>query len=370
MRLASYNVENLFDRAKVMNLGDWDEGRPILSAFSEANALLGKLDYSGPDKARIAQLLIGLGLEKSDRGPFVVLRRNRKGLLKRSRDGGLVVTASGRADWAGSLELLEEPIRHEAMLNTARIIADVGADVLGVIEAEDRPSLAEFNRAILSAVGGSPYAHVMVIDGNDSRGIDVGILCRAGYRIDSMCSHVDDMGEDGRPIFSRDCAQYRLVTKAGNRLIVMVNHFKSKGYGAPAESNRRRRAQADRVRQIYEALRQAGEEAIAILGDLNDTPGSDPMEPLVGQTDLRDAWTHPEFDDGGYPGTFGGCGPSSKIDYIFLSPALFARVRRGGVNRRGMWPGVRPRKWDVIETLRRPEDSASDHAALWVDLDI
>ena len=38
MRIASYNVENLFDRAKAMNLESWAEGRPILDRFAELNA--------------------------------------------------------------------------------------------------------------------------------------------------------------------------------------------------------------------------------------------------------------------------------------------------------------------------------------------
>lgn len=30
MRIGSYNVENLFARAKALNLATWEEGRPIL----------------------------------------------------------------------------------------------------------------------------------------------------------------------------------------------------------------------------------------------------------------------------------------------------------------------------------------------------
>ena len=41
MRLAAYNVENLFDRAKAMNLATWSQGRPVLEAFARLNALLG-----------------------------------------------------------------------------------------------------------------------------------------------------------------------------------------------------------------------------------------------------------------------------------------------------------------------------------------
>jgi hypothetical protein len=88
------------------------------------------------------------------------------------------------------------------------------------------------------------------------------------------------------------------------------------------------------------------------------------------QSPLRDACTHPGFDDGGFPGTFGASGVSNKIDYLLLSPALFERVTGGGVFRRGMWPGVRPAKWEVFATLTTPEQAASDHGCVYVDLDV
>jgi hypothetical protein len=52
---------------------------------------------------------------------------------------------------------------------TAQVILDVGADVQAVIEAENRPSLDRFNQDLI----GGRFGHVMPIDGNDSRGIDV-----------------------------------------------------------------------------------------------------------------------------------------------------------------------------------------------------
>jgi hypothetical protein len=92
MRLAAYNLENLFDRAKAMNLDSWEEGKPILAAFAKLNSLLGEITYSAADKRKIVELIIELGLEKSDKGPFVVLRRNHGGLVKRPRAGGLEIT--------------------------------------------------------------------------------------------------------------------------------------------------------------------------------------------------------------------------------------------------------------------------------------
>jgi endonuclease/exonuclease/phosphatase family metal-dependent hydrolase len=368
MRLAVYNVENLFDRAKAMNLQSWEEGRPVLERFAALNALLGQVRYDDADKARMAALMVELGLESSDTGPFVILRRNRGGLLRRSKAGGITITAGGRADWVGSLELRDEPIDEHAMRNTARVMLDVGADVLGVVEAESRPVLAAFNAEILPALGGEPFRHVMVIDGNDERGIDVGLVTREGFPIGPMRSHVDDRLAGGQLVFSRDCPEFTVTTPSAVRLLVMVNHFKSKGFGSQQSSDARRRAQAERVAEIYADRLADRQTRIAVIGDLNDTPGRETLAPLLAGTDLRDIFGHPAFDDGGYPGTYGSCTAANKIDYVLLSPDLFDAVEAAGVFRTGMWPGTRPRKWECYAEVTRPEEAASDHAALWVDL--
>jgi hypothetical protein len=370
MRLATYNVENLFDRAKAMNLETWEDGRKVLELHAQLNRLLGEAAYTTASKAKTVELMIELGLEKSDTGPFVILRRNRGKLLKRPRAGGLEITASGRADWIGSLELRDEPINEIATQNTARVLVELKADVLGVVEAEHRPSLLEFCNIVIPAVGGTPFRHVMVIDGNDARGIDVGLVSTEGFPIGNMVSRVDDRSPNGEPIFSRDCPQFEVMTPSGNTLLVLVNHFKSKGFGTPAASNARRKLQAERVRDIYNELKAAGENFIAVVGDLNDTPSSDPLEPLIDGTDLKDIFLHPAFDDGGFPGTFGLGNAANKIDYILLSPDLFAKVTGGGVFRKGVWPGSRPARWEVFQELKKPEQAASDHAAIWADIDI
>lgn len=368
MILAVYNVENLFDRAKAMNLDSWEDGRPILERFAALNGILGNILYSDSDKQDITRLMIELGLEKSDTGPFVLLRRNRGGLLKRPATGGIVITAEGRADWVGSLELRDEPINEHAMRNTARVMNDLQADVLGVVEAESRPVLSAFNREILPAIGGTTFRHVMVIDGNDERGIDVGLMCRSGYAIGAMRSHVDDCLPNGEAVFSRDCPEFDVTTPKGARLVVMVNHLKSKGYGGKAASDAKRKAQAERVAEIYEGLVKSGVENVVVMGDLNDTPKSAPLKPLTEGTSLKDVFDHPTFDNGGHPGTYGSCAAANKIDYILLSPALFAKVNGGGVWRKGMWPGVRPKKWEAYGEVGRPQEAGSDHAALWVDI--
>jgi hypothetical protein len=86
---------------------------------------------------------------------------------------------------------------------------------------------------------------------NDDRGIDVGLMTRTGFPIGPMRSHVDDRLPNGETVFSRDCPEFTVTTAAGTRLVVLVNHFKSKGFGSPTTSNAKRRAQAERVKAIY-----------------------------------------------------------------------------------------------------------------------
>src|SRR5690349_14288897 len=258
MRVASYNVENLFSRAKALNLETWAEGRDILDEYARLNTLLQKPIYSESDQKAIIQALQTLGLEKSDDGAFAVLLQIRGRLVKRPRGGGLEIVANGRGDWIGWVELKREEVNEVATANTARIIRDVGADIIAVVEAEDRITLLRFNDQVIREVGGQPYDHVMLIDGNDERGIDVGIMTRAGFEFSSMLSHVDDRDAEGERIFSRDCADYLLKLPSGAQMRLLINHFKSKGYGKPSETNARREKQARRVREIYDGYRAAG----------------------------------------------------------------------------------------------------------------
>jgi endonuclease/exonuclease/phosphatase family metal-dependent hydrolase len=381
MRIASFNVENLFARARALNADDWTDkpgadpsrwsaGRKALDAYSKLNAVLRKRVYAPADRRRIIELLEELGLARSDESPLVILRQNRGRLVKRPRGGGLEVVAAGREEWIGWLELKKEPVNEVATQNTARVLRDVDADVVVVIEADDRISLCRFNEQVLKGVGGHPYDHVMLIDGNDERGIDVGLLTRSGAVIESMRSHVDDRDGTTR-VFSRDCPEFFLRLASGERLVVLANHLKSKGYGTPTESNARREAQARRVRAIYDALRQEGVELVAVAGDFNDIPDSAPLAPLLGAgSDLRDISEHTDFDDGGRPGTYANGTRGNKIDYLLMSPALFAKARRGGIFRKGVWGGKNGTLWEIYPEMEHAAQAASDHAAIWAEIEV
>lgn len=369
IRVAAFNVENLFERAKAMNLATWADGRQILDLYAALNKLLQKTTYTTADKARIGEMLVELGLERSDTSEFVQLRQNRGRLVKRPRGGGLEIVATGRRDWIGWIELRTEMVDEISTRNTAQVIRDVAADIIGVVEAEHRTSLKRFNTELLPAVNGSPFDQVMLIDGNDDRGIDVGLFVRSPIRITRMCSHVDDTFE-GRLVFSRDCPEYELRLSSGTTLLVLVNHFKSKGYGSYEDSNARRRRQAERVAEIYNERRSDGVDNMVVLGDFNDPPESEPLAPLLADTDMKDISGHRLFVSDGRPGTYRNGTAVNKIDYILLSPALWQRVARAGVLRKGVWGGTNGTLWPIYPEMTEPHHAASDHAALWVDLEL
>lgn len=381
MRIASFNVENLFERAAALNKDQWIKqagndpsrfaaGRETLELYAKLNSLLAKPTYSASDKQEILAYLKDLGLERSDENKLVILRRNRGTLIKRPKTGPVEVVASGRDDWIGWLELKKEAVDEVATQNTARVLRTLDPDICVVVEAENRTSLCRFSEQVLQNIGGAPYDHIMLVDGNDERGIDVGLLTRPSAVIESMRSHVDDR-EGTERVFSRDCPEFHLRLTSGERLVVLANHLKSKGYGAPAQSNAKREAQARRVRAIYEGLRQEGFDNVVVAGDFNDTPDSATLAPLLaGGSDLKDISTHPSFDDGGRPGTYANGTKGNKIDYILLSPALFSRVTAGGIERRGVWGGKNGTLWPIFPELTKASQAASDHAAIWADLSI
>jgi endonuclease/exonuclease/phosphatase family metal-dependent hydrolase len=209
----------------------------------------------------------------------------------------------------------------------------------------------------------------MLIDGNDPRGIDVGLMTKANYTIGLMRSHVHDIGSTKRPVFSRDCPEYCIQTPSGENIWVLPNHFKSKFGGNNAASRKKRKEQAERAAEIYEQLKADGHTNLVVLGDFNDTPDSKDLKPLLKDTDLKDVSEHPLFDSGEFAGkgTFGLGNDKDKIDYLLLSPALFDRVTACGLFRKGAWPGKNPR-WTVYDELKSEAHVASDHHLIWCDI--
>jgi endonuclease/exonuclease/phosphatase family metal-dependent hydrolase len=266
----------------------------------------------------------------------------------------------------GWIEFAKDDFFNQAQIaNTGLVVSEVKADIQLMVEVEDRPALVRFNNQVLGEIHKLvPYEHNLLVDGNDDRGIDIGVLSR--YPVRCVRSHTDYRDEAGPdPVFSRDCPEYEVMLPKGRKLWVLGNHFKSKGYGSQSSSNQKRERQAAAVAKLYaEAIKRS--KFVIVAGDLNDFPTSPFLAPLLAETDLRDVMTHPSYS--GLPGTFDTCkSASQKIDYILLSPALWERVQAVGVERRGIYA---PRTFPHFDTVTSDHNAASDHGAVWVDLNL
>lgn len=377
--VASYNVENLFARPKAFDATDPAAGEPVLAAYHEFNSLIAAPVYTDTDRLRdlLVQLDIytvnehGAVRRKQTTTPrWAWLRKNRGSFDREPKDPtrSVEIIATGRGDWIGWVELATEAVDEAGTRNTARVIDEIDADVIAIIEAEDRPSLIRLNHELL----GDRYEHVMLVDGNDDRGIDVGIMTKKGFEIESIRSNVDLKDRKGL-VFSRDCAQYEIRTPSGEVVHVLVNHFKSQSGGGADK----RRRQATAVRAIADRLVAEGRNVI-VLGDFNEGQPSltkaatnlkqlfDPTGPLVSCYEL------PGFDQGKRPGSFDTCGIRNRLDYVLVSKSLRPRFLGGHLFRKGLWGNreTRPTDWETYPEMKNHDQQASDHAAIVVELDL
>jgi endonuclease/exonuclease/phosphatase family metal-dependent hydrolase len=200
----------------------------------------------------------------------------------------------------------------------------------------------------------------------------VGIMTRANFEIESIRSNVDREDAVGK-VFSRDCPQYEVRTPGGTVVHVLVNHFKSQSGGG----GEKRKRQATEVRRIVNALVAQGQHVV-VLGDLNEGPsgaGSQAanLSPLFdNNSPLVDCYSLANFQVGNRPGTFDSCGWANRLDYIFISRSLTPHFDKGVVFRKGLWGSrqTRPTNWATYPEIMKSSEQASDHAAVYIDLNI
>ena len=381
VRIASFNVENLFARARAFNTANGSASKAVLEAYHDVNELIMNPTYSTADKATIRDLLVELDIytknthdavrrNDTTQPKWAWLRKNR-GKFDREPDDvtkDIEIIANGRGSWIGWIELAREPINEIGTRMTAKVIEEIGADIIGIVEAEDRPGLVRFNKELLSGL----YGHLMLIDGNDDRGTDVAIMTRRDFNIKSIRSNVDLEDSTGT-VFSRDCAQYEVSTPSGTIVHVLVNHFKSQSGGG----DKKRQRQATEVRRIVNGLVGQGEHVV-VLGDLNEGPKNGATHALNlvelynNNSPLVECYSLPGFDVGNRPGTYDSCALSNRLDYIFISQSLESSFAGGGLFRKGLWGDRKtpPSDWTTYSEITTSVEQASDHAAVFIDLNL
>jgi endonuclease/exonuclease/phosphatase family metal-dependent hydrolase len=200
----------------------------------------------------------------------------------------------------GELDSVPTAAEVEAKLQAvAAVLRRVDADVVVLQEVENAGILAR-----LAARAGYPDARL--VEGLDPRGIDVAALSR--LPVEGYISHLGELDGAGRPLWPRDCVELH-VRAAGRAVVVVASHLSS----ALSDDGTRRAAQAARLREIADGLRAARPGALVLAGgDLNDTPASAPLAPLLGDG----AWL--DLAPAGAASWAGGA-RESRLDYLLVA---------------------------------------------------
>ena len=365
-RLATYNVENLFGRAKVLNFAKHEAGDEKMVKIAELQSILEKATYSKADRDRAGRLyddlrsFIGYNILRSKIGFYLFRRHDADGDGQKET---YRLQPTRRDQWQGFLTYKRDTFSDETSRQTARVIKEVNADVLCINEVESRPILDNFNADRLHQL----YPYNILIDcKTDPRGIDVGIYSK--HPIGTVRTNIFATDNEGKAIFSRDCLEVEVLTNQGS-LHLLANHLKSKF----RDGDDKRKAQAQKVRRILEERYDLTTQRVAVLGDLNDTPASDPLSPLMGMAGLTDVlascvgppadgrWTYRFKDD------------FNQIDYILVSEPLAAAVTGAGIERRGMPPEALDGSNASVQPFRGItswRNAGSDHAAVFADFNL
>lgn len=340
-KVATYNLENLFNRPRVFQ--EKEETIRKLLGFTHYLDEELKKDIYNHEKIN--------ELEKNLSG-FVIVRDIRASHKK----------AKGAKEWFGFLDFIREDLSEAAVMNTAKVISEIDADILFTIEVENRIVLRDFHDKLLypnimHPQGKKEYRYIYVVDGNDERGIDVGIMSR--YPIICVTSHADEKTVYNAklvPLFSRDCLEVQVQLPTGKILHLLINHFKSMGYNIPSDflSNNRRFAQAQRVNEIVNKF-DLENELVIVGGDFNSPVDNPSIEPLLSNKGLYNINNElPENERGTYRTG------KQQIDYLLVSKTLRKNLLSTNIERRGIYS----RKYERFDSVVDRKSEASDHAAV------
>lgn len=202
----------------------------------------------------------------------------------------------------------------------ADAIRELDADVISLQEIETKACLDAVLARLTDVM---PYGVLGEI--HTAASVDVAVISKTP--LDKVTGHRDTnplTRPDGTPTtFSRELLEVQVRAPNGRKIVLVAAHFKSKSADDPG----RRLAEAQVSSQVMTALAAAEPDALVALGgDLNDTPGSPPLDALTVDGGLLRV-----ADDlsAAAQTTYRYAGRGQAIDHLLIAPSSAAlRVPR------------------------------------------
>ena len=366
MRIATFNVQNLYHRDTDLIYSNWSTS--LKRWMEEFEHLLSKPQRKEDDFSRMRELSFLVGFQKITEMPYLTLQRKGGRLYaRRKAKGGM--PAGPDSLWNGWVKLASLPIDEMPIHHKSQVICEGRPHLLLLQEIEDRFSLDSFVRQHLSNL---EFKEQFFLDGNDENGRGMGLLLQEGYHLKEVRSHRNDRDYTGGFLFDKDIQEYVVECPTGEKLVLINCHLKEDTVNREY-SFQLRKQQMEKIRDIYRSLLAQGNEKIIIGGTLNTVSYCDSISPLLREIPLKDISRHPTFSvvsdygEGKDYHSLGAYGKGINIrqkDYLLFSPELEKRILSSGMNRKGMWP-PRKKQWRTYSTLQKEENQASDHPLIW-----
>ncbi len=199
----------------------------------------------------------------------------------------------------------------------AETIAAAGAPAIVALQEIENLGVLE-DIAAQEALAGYGY-QAALIEGHDSRGIDVGYLVRGDQ------AEILDVEQFDAPEGLTSRPPLRLRVRIGEREVCLLNnHFSSMSGGVEATEPRRNAQAAWNVKLAQDIQAQEPEAWIVVLGDLNSFYDSLPLDTL------RAAGLHHVFEN--LPEeeryTYIYQGEAQTLDHILVTPPMWGAFRR------------------------------------------
>jgi endonuclease/exonuclease/phosphatase family metal-dependent hydrolase len=198
-----------------------------------------------------------------------------------------------------------------------RVIARVRPDVLAVQEIGPRPMFDDFQNRLHEA--GVPYNYAEFVQ-SPITSISVAVLSRLPI-IESapITNETYTIGHEVLPV-QRGFANVVIEVSPSYRFRLLVAHLKSKLFHPLGQTEMRRNEARLLNKWVRRFLRDDPEANLLVVGDMNDTMGSDALRELVGAelVDLRphdylgDVWSHFWAEQDEY----------ARIDYMLVSESM------------------------------------------------